>query len=76
MNTPQWLSERNSDPYGTPPRHPFWTEVEVERVGNWNVFQRDGRWFGYDTKYNAWWKFSDRNDAVEQATRGSVDVWS
>ncbi len=74
--TPGWLRERNEDPFGTPPRHPFWAEVSAEQVGAYRVFERDGVWYAYDTKYNAWWHFASRAAAAEHASGGSVDVWA
>jgi hypothetical protein len=74
--SPEWLRERVNDPYGTPNKHPFWQTVEVEKVGNWKLFEKDGVWYGHDTLYNAWAHFASRDEAAEFASGGSVDVWA
>src|SRR5579859_2406481 len=61
---PEWLRERNNDSYGTPSKHPFWETVEFVKVGTWKVFERDGTWYGYDTKNNSWWHFQTQGEAM------------
>ena len=73
---PAWLYERNNDPYGTPPKHPFWETVTFEKVGTHKVFERGGRWYAYDTRYNAWWNFATQAEALERAKGPAVDVWA
>jgi hypothetical protein len=74
--TPEWLRERNNDPYGTPNKHPFWETVQAERVGVWKLFSRDGWWFGYKTTQNAWAHFRTEAEAREHAVGPQVDVWA
>ena len=75
--TPDWLSERNNDAYGTPNGHQFWATVEFERVGTFKVFERDGFTFAHDTARNAWYHFNNRAEALAHIEEfGSVDVWA
>lgn len=76
LRTPGWLHERVNDPYGTPNKHPFWATVSFELVTTWKVFERDGVWYAYDTRYNAWAHFPDKSQAVSHASGGSRDVWA
>lgn len=73
---PDWLYVRVNDSYGTDNNHAFWTTVEVVKIGNWKLFEKDGAWFGYDTQYNAWAQFKSEAEAKAHATGGSVDVWA
>lgn len=73
---PVWLSERNNDPYGTPNLHPFWQTVSFERVGSFKIFQRDGRWYGYNVAQNYWMKFASRDEAVAMAQGPRLDMWA
>jgi hypothetical protein len=83
--TPEWLRERNNDPFGTPSKvmvdgvlvdNPFWQAVDVEQVGVWKLFKRDGVWFGYKTTQNAWAHFASMAEAVAMATGPQIDVWA
>jgi hypothetical protein len=76
MSTPAWLRERVNDPYGTPNRHPFWKSVTVELIGPWKVFERDGTWYAYETRQNAWAHSPSRGEAVRIASGPSVDIWA
>lgn len=72
---PDWLKERVNDPHGTPRSSSFWTQVQAEEVGSQFVFERDGRWYVYSPRYNSWWNFDSREDAVTHASGGDMDVW-
>lgn len=76
--SPDWLQERNSDPYGTPNRHPFWDTVDWEDVGDWRIFERDGSWFGYKRTQNAWsTPRPSREDILQMAApENQIDVWA
>lgn len=75
--TPEWLRERNNDPYGTPNTHPFWDTLPIiELVGAWKLFKRDGWWFGYKTTQNAWAHFATEAEAREHASGPQADVWA
>jgi hypothetical protein len=74
--TPEWLRERNNDPFGTPPKHPFWEQVAAEKIGAWKLFAVAGTWYGYDTRHNAWYTFTDEADARERTAREPVDPWA
>jgi hypothetical protein len=77
MKTPEWLRERTNDPCGTPNRHPFWESVNVQVVGVWKIFERDGAWFGYKTTQNCWTTpRPSRADVMAMATGPQVDVWA
>ena len=75
---PAWLAERVNDPCGTPNRHPFWDAQPAERVGAWKLFERDGAWRAYDTRWNAWWQFPDREQAEAHAGEHpkGLDMWA
>jgi hypothetical protein len=73
---PHWLHQRVNDPYGTGGRHPFWESVSAERIGPWKVFERDGIWYAYETRQNAWAHFPSRDKAVEHANGPAVDIWA
>jgi hypothetical protein len=72
-----WLRERVNDGYGTDNRHPFWATVDFERIGSWKVFQRDGAWYGYETRQNAWTTARPtRDDVISIATAPRIDIWA
>jgi hypothetical protein len=73
---PEWLHERNNDPYGTTLQHPFWSTVDAEDIGTYRVFKRDGKWYAYDRRWNAWYGFASITEAVEHAQGGSKDPWA
>lgn len=73
--TPEWLRERNNDPYGTPNNHPFWTEQEHDEYRGYKVFRRDGVWCAFDPKYNAWYRFGELAEMIDHINEyGSVDI--
>lgn len=76
MAQPQWLHERVNDCYGTANRHEFWNAVESEVIGDYRVFKRDGKWYAYDRRYNAWYGFPDLESVMAHVSKGSVDVWA
>jgi hypothetical protein len=71
---PEWLRERVNDGYGTPNRHQFWESVTFERIGAYKIFERDGVWYAYDTRWNGWWHFPNRDEAVTRAEAGPLDM--
>jgi hypothetical protein len=74
---PHWLHQRVNDPYGTPNRHPFWEGVSFEQIGPWRIFERDGAWWAYQTRQNAWSTARpSREDAVTMTTGRPVDIWA
>lgn len=75
VKSPKWLHDRNSDPFGTDGRDPFWDSVSVERIANWNIFEKDGFWRGYDRLHNAWYTFADEAEARSTASGSSIDPW-
>ena len=76
--TPGWLYERVNDSFGTPTKNPFWKMVKAERIGDWKIFERDGWWYGYGMRYNAWWYFPTREAALEHVTSSDAnfDPWA
>jgi hypothetical protein len=73
---PAWLRARNNDPYGTPDDHPFWDNVQAKPINGCKVFQADGAWRVYDTRWNAWWNYPDEAAALKRAEQGPIDVWA
>jgi hypothetical protein len=73
---PAWLHERNNDPYGTPPNHPFWKTVDAETVGDHKIFQKDGQWYGHNTRQNYWMKFKSKDEAKAHANGPKLDMWA
>ena len=68
MEKPEWLKERNNDPYGTPNNHEFWDSVEVTSIGGMKVFEKDG-WRVFDPRHNAWYTLPNQLDAMIHATK-------
>lgn len=76
--SPDWLNERNNDPYGTPNGHAFWSTVQVRAEGAWRLFERDGWTYGYDTRHNGWWHFATPQEAAEHVagSPAGIDMWA
>jgi hypothetical protein len=76
--TPEWLRERVNDPYGTPNKNEFWNTVDVEKIGDFKIFEKDGIWFLYSTRQNYWMHFNSEQEARESASGdlGKLDMWA
>lgn len=76
--SPDWLRERNNDPYGTPPNHEFWNSVDFEDIGDMRVFERDGKGYLYHRRQNYWMHFPSLADAREHAETADqgLDMWA
>lgn len=73
---PMWLHLRVNDPYGTPNSHPFWEGVNVELMGVYKLFERDGVVYAYDTRHNAWLHFENWAKAKQHCIKPPIDPWS
>jgi hypothetical protein len=78
--SPDWLKERNNDPYGTDRRHPFWSTVTTEDLGSngsKRIFEKDGTWYGYHSRQNYWMTFTDEEDARQWGnSEQDLDMWA
>jgi hypothetical protein len=73
---PDWLHERNNDPYGTPGNHEFWNGVDYEDIGEARIFERDGKWYLHHRRQNYWMTLNSRDEAVQSAGNQGLDMWA